>query len=354
MPYPKLDKNISTILNKGIVIPAHPLALNGQRELDERRQRALTRYYLDAGAGGIAVGVHTTQFEIRKPEFGLFKPVLELAKEETDRFTQKSGDSIVKISGIVGETDQAVSEARTATDLGYDASLLSLAALPNASNQELLNHCRTVAEVIPLIGFYLQPSVGGRMLDFNFWREFSNIENVVAIKIAPFNRYYTIDVIRGVLESDRSEEIALYTGNDDNIVPDLLTEYFVSSKPQRKKKIVGGLLGHWAVWTRRAVELLDQIHGVNCQNSMSNLLSLGTRITDSNAVIFDVAHDFSGCIVGINEILRRQRLLENNYTLNQNELLTASQNAGIDRIYKSYPELNDDDFVKQNLDRWLN
>jgi dihydrodipicolinate synthase/N-acetylneuraminate lyase len=354
MQYPPLPKNISAILNKGVVIPAHPLALNKNRKLDERRQRALTRYYLDAGAGGIAIGVHTTQFEIRLPEFGLLAPVLSLASEEIDAYVAGSGKSIIKISGVVGKTQQAVAEAELAVRLGYHASLLSLAALPDASNQDLITHCRAVAEVIPLVGFYLQPSVGGRLLDVNFWREFAKIENVVAIKIAPFNRYYMLDVIRGVVESDRAEHIAFYTGNDDNIVADLLTEFALFDGTKTvPKRIVGGLLGHWAIWTKRAVELLNRIHAVNDMKGMAELLSLGTRITDSNAVVFDVAHNYAGCIVGIHEVLRRQGLLEGVWTLNPNEQLLDSQNAEIDRIYASYPELNDDAFVAKNPDRWL-
>jgi hypothetical protein len=281
------------------------------------------------------------------------EPVLTIAKEETDIFCSRTGKTIIKISGVVGKTQQALVEAQLAADLGYDAVLLSLAALPEASNRDLVEHSRIVAEVIPVIGFYLQPSVGGRLLDADFWREFASIENVVAIKIAPFNRYYTLDVIRGVFESGRADEIALYTGNDDNIVADLLTEFSVSPSGKNKKRIVGGLLGHWAFWTKRAVELLEQIHTVKDINEMSRLLYLGTRITDSNAVAFDVAHNFAGCIVGIHEILRRQGLLEGVWTLNPREQLSVSQNAEIERVYASYPELNDDAFVAENIDKWL-
>ena len=354
MSCPQLPENISLVLNKGVVIPAHPLALNKNRQLDERRQRALTRYYLDAGAGGIAVGVHTTQFEIRKPEHGLLKPVLTLAKEEIDNFVTGSGRPIIKIAGVVGKTNQALVEAQLAVELGYHAVLLSLAAFSHASNQEMIAHCGAVAEIIPLVGFYLQPSVGGRLLDVDFWREFATIENVVAIKIAPFNRYYTFDAIRGIIDSGRAAEIALYTGNDDNFVADLLTEFSIPyGSKVIKKRIVGGILGHWAIWTKRAVELLDRIHGVRDINEMSELLSLGTHITDSNAVVFDVAHDFAGCIVGIQEVLRRQGLLEGIWTLNPQERLTPSQKAEIDRIYTAYPELNDDVFVTENLEYWL-
>ena len=351
MALPQIPEKIAAALHKGLVIPAHPLALDEDRRLDERYQRALTRYYLEAGAGGLAVAVHTTQFEIRKPEIGLFKPVLELAAEEIDRFTARTKKPIVKIAGIVGKTDQAVAEAKLAVDLGYHAGLLSLAALPDASNSELLTHCRTVADIIPLVGFYLQTAVGGRKLDVEFWRAFCQIENVVAIKIAPFNRYHTLDVVRGVVESGRHGEIALYTGNDDNIVADLLTEYAIPADNKIvRKRIVGGLLGHWAVWTKSAVELLEKIHN---NEDESQLLTLGTQITDCNAAFFDAANNFAGCIVGIHEVLRRQGLMKNVLTLNSDEVLTAQQALEIDRVYAAYPHLNDDRFVAENLAKWL-
>lgn len=350
----KLNKEKIIALNNGIVIPALPLALNKNRQLDERRQRALMRYYMDAGAGGVAVAVHTTQFEIRLPEFGMFKPILELAKEEHNRFVINSKKPILLISGVIGQTKQAVEEARLAADLGYDAVLLSVAALRDASNETLLQHCRAVAEIIPVIGFYLQSAVGGRRLDVNFWREFARIENVVAIKMAPFNRYQTLDVVRGVIESGRANEIVLYTGNDDNIMADLLTEYSLSDgKNMVKKSISGGLLGHWAVWTKKAVALLDQIRKAGLTNDIRSLLTLGTHITDSNAAFFDAANNFSGCITGIHEVLRRQGLLEGIWTLNENETLYPGQKEEIDRVYRAYPELNDDDFVAENLDRWM-
>jgi len=347
------DKIIA--LENGAVIPAVPLALNRFRKLDERRQRALLRYYFEAGAGGLAVAVHTTQFEIRLPEIGLFRPVLELAKEEHNRFVAKTNKPVIMISGVIGQTTQAVNEARLAADLGYDAVLLSLAALREASNQELLNHCRVIAEIIPVIGFYLQPAVGGRKLDVDFWREFARIQNVVAIKMAPFNRYQTLDVVRGVIESGRADEIALYTGNDDNIIPDLLTEYKISDENKIvSKRIVGGLLGHWAVWTKKAVELLDEIHTSNNQNKeIWQLLAKGIHVTDSNAAFFDSANNFAGCITGIHEVLRRQGLLEGTWTLNENETLSPGQKEEIDRVYKAYPKLNDDAFVAENLDKWL-
>jgi dihydrodipicolinate synthase/N-acetylneuraminate lyase len=351
MSLPQLKKEINEIIQKGVVIPAHPLALNKNRKLDERRQRALSRYYFNAGAGGIAVAVHTTQFEIRKPEVGLLQPVLKLAIEEANIFSEKTNQPVVKIAGVVGKTEQALNEAKLTSDLGYDAILLSLSAFKDSSNQQMIEHCKAVAEILPLIGFYLQPAVGGRKLDVDFWRSFSQIENVVAIKMAPFNRYQTLDVIRGVAESGRAEKIALYTGNDDNIVADLLTEFEIPVENKIiKKKIVGGLLGHWAVWTKKAVELLEEIHkGGNTER----LLTKGVHVTDSNAAFFDAANDFAGCIVGLHEVLRRQGLLENILTLNPKEVLTAQQKAEIDRVYNSYPDLNDDEFVVENLDRWL-
>lgn len=325
------------------MIPAHPLALNRQRKLDERRQRALTRYYLAAGAGGIAVAVHTTQFAIRDPNIGLFKPVLQLAAEELrDR-------DVVKIAGVCGRTAQAIHEAETATQLGYDAALLSLAALRDATVPELLEHARQVASVVPVIGFYLQPGVGGRTLPYKFWREFAEIESVVAIKIAPFNRYQTLDVARAVLESGRANEIALYTGNDDNILIDLLTQFDFGGKCV---SIVGGLLGHWAVWTRTAVSHLTIAK--QCRDHVpAKVLTLAQQITDANAAFFDPAHGFHGCIAGIHEVLRRQGLLEGTWCLDPNEGLSPGQSEEIDRIYRLYPDLNDDAFVQEHLDEWL-
>jgi dihydrodipicolinate synthase/N-acetylneuraminate lyase len=321
-------------LRAGAVIPAHPLALAADHKLVERRQRALTRYYLAAGAGGVAVGVHTTQFEIR--DRGLLAPVLELAMEELRR-----ADSI-RIAGIVGKTAQALREAELAARLGYHAGLLSLGAMASASVSELLEHARAVASVIPLFGFYLQPAVGGRVLPYEFWRAFVEIENVVAIKIAPFNRYQTIDVIRAVAESGK--EIALYTGNDDSILLDLLTPYRFG---HTKLRIVGGLLGHWAVWTRRAVELLEQ------RDTLKDSLTLAIEITDSNAAFFDAANGFRGCIAGIHEVLRRQGLLAGRWCLNPREDLSPGQMQEIDRVYRAYPHLNDDAFVRERLDQWM-
>lgn len=330
------------LLQQGAAIPAHPLALNAQRKLDERRQRALARYYMAAGVGGLAVGVHTTQFAIRDPQVGLFQPVLELAKEEMDR----AGRPLVRIGGICGLTQQATAEAALLRDLGYHAGLLSLGALRDATEDELIAHCQAVAEVIPVVGFYLQPSVGGRVLRHAFWRRFAEIENVIAIKIAPFNRYQTLDVVRAVIEAGR-DDITLYTGNDDSIVTDFLTPFRFDGKERR---IVGGLLGHWSVWTQRAVELLAQ-----CRNAAATpeLLRLGVEVTDSNAAFFDAANGFRGCIAGLHEILRRQGLLEGLWCLDENEGLSPGQLAEIDRVHRAYPHLNDDAFVAQQRDAWL-
>ena len=330
-------------LRSGLVIPAHPLALNSQRKLDERRQRALTRYYLAAGAGGIAVGVHTTQFAIREPKFGLLEPVLALAAE-----VSRASD-VVKIAGVCGRRNQAVAEAELALKLGYDAALLSLADLKNKSIPQLLEHVRSIATLIPVIGFYLQPAVGGRLLPYEFWRKFLEIENVVAIKIAPFNRYQTLDVVRALVESGRSQEVSLYTGNDDNILIDLLTRFNFGSQPIR---IAGGLLGHWAVWTKTAVSHLALARDHTDQTA-ATLLTLAAQITDANAAIFDPANHFRGCIPGIHEILRRQGLLEGRWCLDPHEDLSPGQSAEIDRVCRAYPHLQDDAFVQEHLDEWL-
>ena len=330
-------------LFSGLVIPAHPLALNQDRKLDEKRQRALTRYYLAAGSGGIAVGVHTTQFTIRDPKIGLLKPVLQIAAEEAAK------SEIVKIAGVCGKQAQALSEVRLAAELGYDAVLLSLASLKDESIPALLEHTRAVASVLPIVGFYLQPSVGGRFLPFEFWQRFVEIENVVAIKIAPFNRYQTLDVVRAVAQSGRSREIALYTGNDDNILIDLLTEFDVGGE---RLRIVGGLLGHWAVWTKTAVAHLA-LARKQSENIPTQLLTLAQQITDANAAFFDPAHQFHGCIAGIHEVLRRQGFLEGRWCLDPYEDISPGQSEEIDRVYKLYPHLPDDDFVKEHLHEWL-
>lgn len=338
----------------GQVIPAQPLALDAERKFDERYQRALTRYYVAAGSGGLAVGVHSTQFEIRLPQHGLLQPVLELASQTIDEELAKAPRPFVKVAGVIGRTEQAVAEAELAKSLGYHAALLSLAAWSDADDDALIAHCRAVAEVIPIVGFYLQPAAGGRLLPYSFWRRFAEIENVVAIKMAPFNRYQTIDVMRAVVESGR-EDIALYTGNDDNIVLDLLTPWqFAANGESKERFIVGGLLGHWAVWTKRAVELLNEIKVARQQPQLDkSWLTRAIAITDSNAVLFDAANKFHGCIPGIHEVLFRQGLMQGIWCLNPNEVLSPGQSEEFDRIYRDYPELNDDAFVKENLDNWL-
>jgi dihydrodipicolinate synthase/N-acetylneuraminate lyase len=325
-------------LRQGVVIPAHPLALTSERKLDERRQRALTRYYLAAGAGGVAVGVHTTQFAIRDPKIALFRPVLELAMEEL------RGRDAVAIAGVCGNTSQAAAEATLARELGYHAGMLSLGAMREASVGALISHCRAVAEIIPLFGFYLQPAVGGRVLPYEFWRRFVEIENVVAIKIAPFNRYQTLDVVRAAAGRD----IALYTGNDDNILLDLLTPFRYGDNTVR---IVGGLLGHWAVWTKRAVGQLAAAHLAS--SITPEVLTLAAQITDSNAALFDAANGFHGCIAGIHEILRRQGLMAGRWCLDPNEDLSTGQIEEINRVSSAYPHLTDDEFVAQYKDEWL-
>lgn len=350
-----MNSVLRSVLQRGLVIPALPLALDENRRWDERRQRALLRYYAAAGAGGVAVGVHTTQFAIRNPEVGLFKPLLQLAAQEFQRADAERPEPMVRVAGICGATAQAVSEAELATSGGYHAGLLSLAALKNATDDELIAHCRAVAEVIPVIGFYLQPSVGGRALPYSFWRRFAEIENVVAIKMAPFNRYQTLDVVRAIVESGR-EDIALYTGNDDNIVIDLLTPFrFQVDGEWRTRRIVGGLLGHWAVWTKKAVELLSKCQELSLKNQpiSPEVLTLAQQVTDCNAAFFDAANGYVGCIAGIHEVLRRQGLLEGIWCLEPNEMLSPGQNEEISRVYAAYPDLNDDAFVKENLAKWL-
>jgi len=337
-------------LRAGTVIPAHLLALDAARKLDARRQRALTRYYVDAGAGGIAVGVHSTQFAIR--ETGLYEPVLKLARETAADWTQRP---LVLIAGLAGRTSQALREAEIARGLGYHAGLLSLAAMKGASEDELVEHCRAVARAFPLVGFYLQPAVGGIALSAGFWRRFAAIENVVAIKIAPFSRYRTLDVVRGVAEARAEERVTLYTGNDDHIVLDLLTPYVLPRDGGSVTiRIRGGLLGHWSVWTRGAVELLARIHAALAAGRVdAELLALDARVTDANSAFFDVANDFRGCIAGCHEVLRRQGLLEGIWCLDPDEGLSPGQAEEISRVTAAYPELGDDQFVKANLTRWL-
>lgn len=350
-----LPDTVSQSIQRGIAIPASPLALNAQRKLDERRQRALFRYYFAAGVGGVAVGVHTTQFAIRDPKVGLFAPLLALAREEFDRADQGRAVPLARIGGICGMTGQAVGEARLLRDSGFHAGLLSLGAMRDASETALVAHCAAVSEIMPLVGFYLQSAVGGRLLSYRFWRQFAEIPNVLAIKIAPFNRYQTIDVIRAIADAGR-DDITLYTGNDDTIVLDLLTPYrFVVSGQPVTRRIVGGLLGHWSVWTKRAVELLQECHTAvaSGQGASTDLLVRSIQVTDSNAAFFDAPNGFAGCIAGLHEVLRRQGLLEGIWCLDPEEGLSPGQREEIDRVYREYPHLNDDAFVCEHRDEWL-
>lgn len=346
--------SLRTRLRDGLVIPAHPLALTSAGKFDEQHQRALTCYYHAAGAGGIAVGVHTTQFAIREPQHALFEPVLKLAAETIAHCDQSADSKTVKIAGICGNTKQAVAEAALARDLGYDAGLLSLAALPDATDSELIEHARQVAKVIPLFGFYLQPAAGGRLLSANFWRQFVEIPDVVGIKIAPFNRYQTLDVFRAVAESGRADEIALYTGNDDNIVIDLLTNFEIPT-PNGAVQLhfAGGLLGHWACWTKRAVELLEE-----CKRARANgtippaMLTKAAQVTEANAALFDAANGFAGCIPGIHYVLQQQGLLATTRCLDPNEVLSPGQADAIERVRQNCPWMLDDEFVAANRDNW--
>ena len=339
-------------LRAGQVIPAHPLALTAQRTLDERHQRALTRYYVDAGAGGIAVGVHTTQFAIRDPRHGLHRPVLELAAETARSACAGRDTPFVLVAGAIGDTLQAVREAELAATLGYDVVLLGLGAMGTASDAKLIRHCRAVADVLPLFGFYLQPAVGGRVLSYAFWRAFAEIPNAWAIKIAPFNRYRTLDVVRAVADSGR-DDLALYTGNDDSILVDLLTPFPGPSAHGATRHIVGGLLGQWAVWTHAAVRLLERVRSARGLASDASWLRDAAALTDANGAIFDAAHDFTGCIPGIHEVLRRQGLMLGTWCLDPNESLSPGQANEIDRVSRAYPHLTDDAFVAENLEDWL-
>lgn len=338
-----LNPELKSLLSGGIVIPAHPLALNESRQFDESRQRGLTRYYMASGAGGVAVGVHSTQFEIRDPSINLLDTVLRVASEEID--DAKLNRPFIKVAGICGPTQQAMAEAELALKYGYNLGLLSMGGLQGWTENEILQRVRDIAGIMPLIGFYLQPSVGGRIFTYGFWREFAEIPNIEAIKIAAFNRYQTLDVVRAVCFSSRAQEIDLYTGNDDNIVADLLTKYsFDVNGKIVSKEFVGGLLGHWAVCTKKAVELLEEVKRCRSMDyeGAAQLLTKGIDVTDMNAAIFDPAHNFHGCIPGIHEILRRQGLFEGRWCLNPKEELSPGQMEEIDRVCNAYPELIDD------------
>lgn len=351
MEFPRIDTKINKVLQEGTVIPAHPLALRENLKLDEKRQRLLTQYYIASGAGGVAVGVHTTQFEIRNPGIDLLEPVLKLAAEEIGQ--SNLSRPFIKVAGIVGPTAQATKEAELARRYGFHLGLVSMGGLKEYSEAELLERTRAVASIIPVFGFYLQPAVGGRLLSYKFWRDFADIPNVYAIKVAAFNRYQTLDVVRAVCDSDRRDHIALYTGNDDNIVADLVTPYrFTIKGVEVEKRFVGGLLGHWAVWTKAAVDLLKEIKSNKANDrNIERLLSEGVKVTDMNAAIFDASNSFHGCIPGIHEILRKQGLLEGTWCLNPKEKLSPGQLEEIDRVVRSYPEYTDDEFVSQFLSK---
>ena len=343
------------ILNKGAVIPAVPLALDEHRNFNEKRQRALIKYYLNAGAKGIAVAVHTTQFEIRLPEINLFHTVVKTVLDEAELFEKKNKQAIVKIVGVCGGKEQAVSEAEFARGAGADAVLLSPGGLADLSEDEMLERTKAVAAIIPVIGFYLQPAVGGRIFSADYWRRLADIDNVAAIKCAPFNRYQTLELVRGVALSERCGEVALYTGNDDNILLDLITKYEINVNGRKiEKRFVGGLLGHWAVWTKTAADIFEKVRSyADGRDIPAELLTLNAKITDANAAFFDAANNYAGCIAGIHEVLRRQGLLEGIWCLDPKETLSPGQAEEIDRVYAEYPELNDDDFVKSNLSGWL-
>lgn len=340
---------------EGTVIPAFPLTLHADRSFAPQRQRALIRYYLDAGVGGLAVAVHTTQFAIRDPKIGLFEPVLRIGAEEADAFEAKTGRTVIKIAGVCGPVEQAVREAELARSLGYDMVLLSTGGLNHLSEEDLLRRAEKIGEIIPFLGFYLQTAVGGRVFSYDYWRTLCENPAMVGIKAAPFNRYLTQDVVRAAATSSRADDISLYTGNDDNIVIDLLTRYrFEENGKTYEKRFVGGLLGHWSLWTHKVVELFGQIKTAATQDSVPmELLQLANQITDCNAAVFDSAHNFAGVIPGVHEVLRRQGLMEGIWTLDPHETLSPGQSEEIDRVYRMYPHLNDDAFVRENLSRWL-
>ncbi|MDR1938233.1 MAG: dihydrodipicolinate synthase family protein [Tannerellaceae bacterium] len=349
-----IEPSVTKLFRQGTVIPAMPLALTEERRFDERRQQALTRYYLDAGAGGIAVGVHSTQFAIR--QHGLFRRVLSCVSETIDRWREKNGKPVIKIAGACGKTKQMLDEATFAAEAGFHALLLSLSAMKDESMSRIIDHCRRASEVIPVIGFYLQPAAGGIVLPYEFWKEFVQLPNILGIKVAPFNRYKTFDVVRALCDAEKENEITLYTGNDDHIILDLLTVYRIQSNGQIKNvRIKGGLLGHWCVWTQKAVELFEVLNKLagSGRDIPDELLTRSMEITDCNAAFFDAANDFAGCIPGLHEVLFRQGLLKGTWCLDPHEMLSEGQREEISRVYQAYPHLNDDDFVKRNLEKWL-
>lgn len=341
-------------LKSGTVIPATPLALDENRCFDEKGQRLLMNYYLNCGVGGIATAVHTTQFEIRKPEINLFEPVLKIVSEEIDKFEKQNDTVIVKVAGVCGKIEQAVKEAEHAKQYGFDAVLLSPGGLNDMSEDYMIERTKAVAEVMPVIGFYLQTACGGRQFTYNYWEKVCATQNVVAIKCASFNRYTTLDVVRAVALSERCNDITLYTGNDDNIVIDLLTKYkFEKDGKTIVKGFDGGLLGHWSVWTKKAVEIFNKTQAEKKNESISaEMLTLAAEVTDTNSAFFDTAHNFAGCIAGLHEILRRQGLMKNIYCLNPDETLSEGQLEELNRIQGKYSHLSDDEFIKQHIAEW--
>ena len=350
MHHSDIKPEVRKLIADGTVLPAHPLALDSSRKLDVRHQRALSRYYIDAGAGGLAVGVHTTQFAIR--ETGIYRPVLELAAETASAWTKRP---LAMVAGLVGPTQQAIGEANTARGIGYHAGLLSLAAMKSASEDEIIAHCTAVSREIPLVGFYLQPAVGGVILSANFWKRFAAIDNVIAIKIAPFNRYRTLDVLRGVHAAGALDRIALYTGNDDHILLDLTLPFDLRDEGVTTRiYFKGGLLGHWSVWTKSAIAQFERCKAVRYKDTIpADLLALDARVTDCNSAFFDVAHNFHGCIPGCHEVLRRQGLMQGIWCLDPSEGLSPGQLEEIDRVYREHADLSDDNFVAANLQKWL-
>ena len=350
MHHSEIKSEVRRLIADGTVLPAHPLALDANRKLDTAHQRALTRYYIDAGAGGLAVGVHTTQFAIR--DVGLYRPVLELAAATASSWTKCP---LALVAGLAGPTRQAVAEAETARSIGYHAGLLSLATMKSASQDEIIAHCEAVAREIPLVGFYLQPAVGGVILTANFWRRFAEIDNVIAIKIAPFNRYRTLDVLRGVHAAGALDRIALYTGNDDHILLDLTLPFDLRDQGVTTRAYFrGGLLGHWSVWTKSAIAQFERCKAVRYKDTIpADLLALDARVTDCNSAFFDVAHNFHGCIPGCHEVLRRQGLMQGIWCLDPSEGLSPGQLEEIDRVYREHADLSDDNFVAANLQKWL-
>lgn len=341
-------------LAAGTVIPATPLVLTDERKLNEKGLRLLMNYYLDSGVGGIATAVHTTQFEIRDPEIALFEPVLKIVADEIDKYEKNNNTVIVKIAGVCGPAEQAVAEAKLAKKYGYDAVLLSPGGLNHLSEDEMIERTKAVAAIMPTIGFYLQSAVGGRVFTYDYWQKLCAIDNVVAIKCASFNRYTTLDVVRAAATSERADEITLYTGNDDNIVIDLLTKFeFEKDGKTVTKCFEGGLLGHWTMWTQNVVRMLASIKEERKKDSISSMfLTLAAQVTDANGVFFDASHGFAGCIPGVHEVLRRQGLMENILCLNPDECLSPGQAEEIDRVQKAYPHLNDDQFIKDHIDEW--